>query len=245
MNLLSLINPLLANVDCSITLSNHGVIMLKKFVSQFTCKLCNWFFFHLHLMFNIYVQTFNMMEKLEVWWENFESKHSLYLPLFFLAYGPASSVWTVSSSLCCMRPPLQSFAAAASQAEERGALPHPPQSLSPNHWSSRRQQQKRRPPPPKSRTTLRLLHRRRPGANAANTLAFTGSTKSREFARTPGSLVRNWGDHRLQPAINLLYPLFLLARSPLLARATPARPPGKGTVGISQLRRIVFFFWGG
>ena len=43
-NLLSLINLSLRNVYCSITLSNHGVVRLKRFVSQFTCKLCNWFF---------------------------------------------------------------------------------------------------------------------------------------------------------------------------------------------------------
>jgi hypothetical protein len=46
-NLLSLINSLLANVYCSETLSNHGVIRLKRFVLQFTCKLCNYFFVHI------------------------------------------------------------------------------------------------------------------------------------------------------------------------------------------------------
>jgi len=40
MNLLSLINSSPANVYCSITLSNHKAIRLKKFVSQFTRGLC-------------------------------------------------------------------------------------------------------------------------------------------------------------------------------------------------------------
>ena len=34
MNLLSLINPSLANINCSTILSNHDVIRLKRFVSQ-------------------------------------------------------------------------------------------------------------------------------------------------------------------------------------------------------------------
>ena len=38
-NLLSLINPLLAYIYCSITLSNHGLIRLKKFVSQNSLNL--------------------------------------------------------------------------------------------------------------------------------------------------------------------------------------------------------------
>ena len=41
---ISLINLSLANIYCSTTLSNHGVIRLKRFISRFTCKLCNWFF---------------------------------------------------------------------------------------------------------------------------------------------------------------------------------------------------------
>ena len=44
-NLLSLINPVLANVYCSTILSNHDAIKLKRFVSQFTRNMCNWFFF--------------------------------------------------------------------------------------------------------------------------------------------------------------------------------------------------------
>jgi hypothetical protein len=40
MNLLSLINPSLAHVYCSTTLSNHGLIRLKKFVSQSYRNLC-------------------------------------------------------------------------------------------------------------------------------------------------------------------------------------------------------------
>jgi len=44
MNLLSLINPSLANIYCSIILSNYGAIRLKRLVSQFTRELCNWFF---------------------------------------------------------------------------------------------------------------------------------------------------------------------------------------------------------
>jgi hypothetical protein len=41
MNLLSLINPSLAHVYCSTTVSNHGLIRLKKFVSRISCNLCN------------------------------------------------------------------------------------------------------------------------------------------------------------------------------------------------------------
>ena len=39
-NLLSLINSSLAHVYCSITLSNHGLIRLNKFVSQSSLNLC-------------------------------------------------------------------------------------------------------------------------------------------------------------------------------------------------------------
>jgi hypothetical protein len=39
-NLLSLINPSSAHVYCSITLSNHRLIRLKKFVSQNSLNLC-------------------------------------------------------------------------------------------------------------------------------------------------------------------------------------------------------------
>ena len=40
-NLLSLINLLLTHVYCSTLLSNHGLIRLKRFVSQNSRKLCN------------------------------------------------------------------------------------------------------------------------------------------------------------------------------------------------------------
>jgi hypothetical protein len=40
-NLLSLINPSLANVYCSTTLSNHGEIRLKRFVLQISRNLYN------------------------------------------------------------------------------------------------------------------------------------------------------------------------------------------------------------
>jgi hypothetical protein len=39
-NLLSLINASLAYIYCSTTLSNHGLIRLKKFVSQNSFNLC-------------------------------------------------------------------------------------------------------------------------------------------------------------------------------------------------------------
>jgi hypothetical protein len=74
MNLLSLINPSLVNIYCSITLSNHGVIRLKRFVSQFSVGLCNWFF-RPHLMLHTYVQTFDVTENLEVQRKKLESKH--------------------------------------------------------------------------------------------------------------------------------------------------------------------------
>jgi hypothetical protein len=41
MNLLSLINPSLPHVYYSTTVSNHGLIRLKKFVSQISRNLCN------------------------------------------------------------------------------------------------------------------------------------------------------------------------------------------------------------
>jgi hypothetical protein len=40
-DVLSLINPSLANVYFSTTLSNHGAIRLKSFVSQISRYLCN------------------------------------------------------------------------------------------------------------------------------------------------------------------------------------------------------------
>ena len=58
-NLLRLIHPSLANIYCSITLSHHSTIMLKKFVSQFTYKLCYWFFCP-HLIHHACVQTFDV-----------------------------------------------------------------------------------------------------------------------------------------------------------------------------------------
>ena len=81
-NLLSLINPLLANVYCSTTLSNHSVIRLKRFVSRFTCKLCNWFFCP-YLMLFACVQIFDVTKKLIVWRKKFEYKQgpNLAVPL--------------------------------------------------------------------------------------------------------------------------------------------------------------------
>ena len=43
-NLLSLINPSSAHAYCITTLSNHGLIRLKRFVSQISHKLCNQFY---------------------------------------------------------------------------------------------------------------------------------------------------------------------------------------------------------
>jgi hypothetical protein len=43
-NLLSIINPSLTNIYCSTILSNHCAIRVKRFVSQFSGELCNWFF---------------------------------------------------------------------------------------------------------------------------------------------------------------------------------------------------------
>jgi hypothetical protein len=40
MNLLRVINPSLAYVYCSTTLSNHGLIRLKNFVLQISLNLC-------------------------------------------------------------------------------------------------------------------------------------------------------------------------------------------------------------
>ena len=50
----------LAKFYCSITLSNYGALRLKRFVSQFTCKLCNWFLFYPHLVLNACVQIFDV-----------------------------------------------------------------------------------------------------------------------------------------------------------------------------------------
>ncbi len=73
-----LINLSLANVYCSTTLSNHGVIRLKRFVSQFTCNLCNWFFLSI---FNALCMCPN------IWCDRIfgslkGTKHSLYLADF-------------------------------------------------------------------------------------------------------------------------------------------------------------------
>ncbi len=73
MNLLSLINPSLANIYCSTTLSNYNVIRLKRFVSQFTCKLYNCFF-RPHLMLYACVQPFDLTFLGQFF---LESKHSL------------------------------------------------------------------------------------------------------------------------------------------------------------------------
>ena len=43
-NLLKLINLSLVNVYCSNLVSNHSLIRLIRFISQFTSKLCNLFF---------------------------------------------------------------------------------------------------------------------------------------------------------------------------------------------------------
>ena len=43
MNLLSLINPSLAHIYCSTTLSNHGLIRLNRFVLQISLNMCNQF----------------------------------------------------------------------------------------------------------------------------------------------------------------------------------------------------------
>ena len=49
MNLLSLINSLLLNIYCSTTLSDNVTIKLKRFISQFIHKLCNYFLKYLIL----------------------------------------------------------------------------------------------------------------------------------------------------------------------------------------------------
>jgi hypothetical protein len=41
MNLLTLINSLLANIYYSTTLSNHAAIRFKRFVSQINRNMCN------------------------------------------------------------------------------------------------------------------------------------------------------------------------------------------------------------
>jgi hypothetical protein len=58
-NLLNLINPSLANVYCSTSLSNHGVIRLKRFVSQFTRNYAIGFFSTFNTL--CIVQTFDVM----------------------------------------------------------------------------------------------------------------------------------------------------------------------------------------
>ncbi len=63
MNLLNLINPYLANVYYSTTVLNHDAIRLKRFVSQFSFELSNWFFYlylilYMHFMHVSSVQIF-------------------------------------------------------------------------------------------------------------------------------------------------------------------------------------------
>jgi hypothetical protein len=61
MNLLRLINLSLAHVYCSMILSNHGMIRLKKFVSQNTRNVIS-YFFSLHLILHVCIQIFDMIE---------------------------------------------------------------------------------------------------------------------------------------------------------------------------------------
>jgi hypothetical protein len=60
-NLLILINPSLAHVYCSITLSNHGLIRLNGFVSRISLYYAMDFVISLYLIFLIGVQTFDVM----------------------------------------------------------------------------------------------------------------------------------------------------------------------------------------
>ena len=50
-------------------MSNHGLIRLKRFISSFTAKLCNWLFFKLHLILHACVQKFDVTGNLENFWE--------------------------------------------------------------------------------------------------------------------------------------------------------------------------------
>ena len=57
MNLLNLINPSLAHVYCSTTLSNHGLIRLIRFVSSISIHYEMGFIISLYLILLIVVQT--------------------------------------------------------------------------------------------------------------------------------------------------------------------------------------------
>ena len=50
-------------------MSNHKLIRLKRFISSFTAKLCNWLFFKLHLMLHACVQKFDVKENLRNFWK--------------------------------------------------------------------------------------------------------------------------------------------------------------------------------
>ena len=54
MNLMSLINLSLEHVYCSNLVSNHSLIMLIRFISQFITKLCNLFFILSKLILHAY-----------------------------------------------------------------------------------------------------------------------------------------------------------------------------------------------
>ena len=43
--------------------ANHGLTKLKRFLSRFLTKLCNYFIFYLRLMFHICIQRFDMMDE--------------------------------------------------------------------------------------------------------------------------------------------------------------------------------------
>jgi len=69
-NLLNLINSSLANIYCRVTLSNHGAIRLKRFISQFTRELCNWFFlFCPHFVLHAFTQIFDVMFFTKFFWK--------------------------------------------------------------------------------------------------------------------------------------------------------------------------------
>ena len=57
MNLLSLINPSLAHIYGSTTLSNHRLIRLKKSSRKLTTICAISYFFRLYLILHAYVQT--------------------------------------------------------------------------------------------------------------------------------------------------------------------------------------------
>ena len=59
MNLLSLINPSVAHIYCSTTLSNHGLIRLKNPSRKLIAICVISYFFSLYLILHAYVQTFD------------------------------------------------------------------------------------------------------------------------------------------------------------------------------------------